>query len=612
LTLESTSAVGSSDFISFKTGSQVERWRIDTSGSLIGVNTLNTGPLISVYANATTPALNDAVGQIVFFGNNSISTKKTYGIIAHDIFTPTNGAEGSYYAFQFMYNGTLRADGVLFGYHSGASLEYVYHWYDNAAPFFYLESTHAGGGLQQVFWNDASTQAANDVLGTVAFDGRLASGGAYQQYAAITGYVIATGAASANAKGGVRVQTANAGTLAEALRVDDQGQVTVGGFANTFGSRLEVVADPTLFVHEDLIGFGANNSGPALFFLKTRNASPTGQTAVSSGDSLGGNVFEGSDGTLFRTAASATAAAEGSISSGIVPGRFAVKTANSSGTNTEALRIDSKQFLYVGSPGNQPSTTNAGVVFATNGLNNFNLSLWAFGGAGANASLEAYSTRSATLTGHTAVVSGDQLFSFAGNGDDGTNYSTGSAFSFEVDGTVTTGHVPGRTVFQTSSATTLNVEAMRIDSVQAITFGPSGAKTAGITAAGVLSATLSAASGTSTVCNTAGTRTNLTLVASGTACGSSAIRFKEILPAQALNLAGLADLRTDNPWSYRKDSGLYQNGLVQVGLFADDVERMDKRCVVYDGEGRLLNYYDRCILAYLVAEVNQLRAELHK
>ena len=131
--------------------------------------------------------------------------------------------------------------------------------------------------------------------------------------------------------------------------------------------------------------------------------------------------------------------------------------------------------------------------------------------------------------------------------------------------------------------------------------------TAGITSGGVISATLSAASGTSTVCNTAGTKTNLTLVASGTACASSAMRFKNLLPKEPLNLAGLSDLRTDRAWSYRKDRGIYENGLVHVGLLADDVERMDKRCVVYDEQGKLLNYYDRCIETYLVAAVKEMK-----
>lgn len=133
--------------------------------------------------------------------------------------------------------------------------------------------------------------------------------------------------------------------------------------------------------------------------------------------------------------------------------------------------------------------------------------------------------------------------------------------------------------------------------------------TGDIFAGATLNATLAAASGTSTVCNSAGASTALTLVVSGTACASSAMRFKDAYPPEALNLAGLEHLRTDQTWSYRKDSGTYENGRVHVGLFADDVEAMDPRCVVYDQEGKLLNYYDRCVLAYLVAARNADRAE---
>lgn len=136
------------------------------------------------------------------------------------------------------------------------------------------------------------------------------------------------------------------------------------------------------------------------------------------------------------------------------------------------------------------------------------------------------------------------------------------------------------------------------------------ATVATVTQTGGLTATLTSASGTSTVCNTAGTSTALTLVASGTACAASAMRFKDAYPEQALNLTGLDQLRTDVPWSYRRDSGTYENGLIHVGLIADDVESMDPRCVVRDGEGKLLNYYDRCVLAYLVADRKALKARI--
>lgn len=105
--------------------------------------------------------------------------------------------------------------------------------------------------------------------------------------------------------------------------------------------------------------------------------------------------------------------------------------------------------------------------------------------------------------------------------------------------------------------------------------------------------------------------TALTTGATGiVACTASAIRFKEMYAPQPLNLAGLVNLRTDVPWRYRDDVG---HGLdpmrIHVGLFADDVEKLDPRCVVYRADG-LSDYEDRCIIAYLVAEVQYLHKNI--
>lgn len=98
--------------------------------------------------------------------------------------------------------------------------------------------------------------------------------------------------------------------------------------------------------------------------------------------------------------------------------------------------------------------------------------------------------------------------------------------------------------------------------------------------------------------------TALTTGATGiVACTASAIRFKELYKAVPLNIAGLADLRTDVPWRYREDAG---HGLdpsrIHIGLLADDVEKLDARCAVYrKDDPRPSDYEDRCVIAYLVA-----------
>jgi hypothetical protein len=90
-------------------------------------------------------------------------------------------------------------------------------------------------------------------------------------------------------------------------------------------------------------------------------------------------------------------------------------------------------------------------------------------------------------------------------------------------------------------------------------------------------------------------------------CGiASAIRFKDLLPQAALNIAGMSELRTDVPWKYKP--GGRDSDQVHVGLFADDVEKLDPRCVDRDEKG-VTNYDNRCIIAYLVAARNADKAE---
>lgn len=106
--------------------------------------------------------------------------------------------------------------------------------------------------------------------------------------------------------------------------------------------------------------------------------------------------------------------------------------------------------------------------------------------------------------------------------------------------------------------------------------------------------------------------TALTTSATGIiACTASAMRFKDMFPAQALNLIGLDNLRTDIPWKYKDDVGYgLDTKRVHIGLFADDVEKLDSRCVVYRNDGQLGDYEDRCVIAYLVADRHNMKAEI--
>jgi hypothetical protein len=71
-------------------------------------------------------------------------------------------------------------------------------------------------------------------------------------------------------------------------------------------------------------------------------------TPVAISHAVGQVTFNGFDGTNFRNAAAIGVEVDGTPSVGIVPGRIVFETANSSGTLTEAMRIDSEARVGIG------------------------------------------------------------------------------------------------------------------------------------------------------------------------------------------------------------------------------------------------------------------------
>ncbi len=67
------------------------------------------------------------------------------------------------------------------------------------------------------------------------------------------------------------------------------------------------------------------------------------------------------------------------------------------------------------------------------------------------------------INGISAVVSGNELTAHSGEGWDGSNFVEAAAMFIEVDGTVSTGTVPGRVTFRTQDTAGVRAERMRID-----------------------------------------------------------------------------------------------------------------------------------------------------
>lgn len=93
--------------------------------------------------------------------------------------------------------------------------------------------------------------------------------------------------------------------------------------------------------------YSNDTAATALAFIKSRSAVVGTNTIVQNGDTLGNFVFRGADGTNYKNSSAIQAFVDAAPSAGIVPGRVIINTTNTSGTLTEAIRIDSAQALSI-------------------------------------------------------------------------------------------------------------------------------------------------------------------------------------------------------------------------------------------------------------------------
>jgi len=86
----------------------------------------------------------------------------------------------------------------------------------------------------------------------------------------------------------------------------------------------------------------------ALLLGKSRSTGVGGVTAVTSGDRTGVVAFSGTDGTGLFINARTQGEVDGTVSTGIVPGRLTFYTTNTSGSEVERMRIDSSGNVLIG------------------------------------------------------------------------------------------------------------------------------------------------------------------------------------------------------------------------------------------------------------------------
>lgn len=106
--------------------------------------------------------------------------------------------------------------------------------------------------------------------------------------------------------------------------------------------------------------YGATTTPSALVMAKSRNAAVGSHTVVTTGDQIGVVTFAGSDGAGFIEAARIIALAEGTFSTGVVPGRLSLEVTQASGTApSEVLRFNNAGGAFFPLVGTTASAANA-------------------------------------------------------------------------------------------------------------------------------------------------------------------------------------------------------------------------------------------------------------
>ena len=138
-----------------------------------------------------------------------------------------------------------------------------------------------------------------------------------------------------------------ASSATEKVRIDKDGKILAGHTADISGGGLQVSGSANAG-NAGFHRFDANDSGPFIQLLKSRNGTVGSNTVVQSGDELGTINFQGADGTDFHSGARIVAKVDSTPGDGDMPGRLEFHTTvDGSGTPTEKVRITNAGHLSI-------------------------------------------------------------------------------------------------------------------------------------------------------------------------------------------------------------------------------------------------------------------------
>jgi hypothetical protein len=139
--------------------------------------------------------------------------------------------------------------------------------------------------------------------------------------------------------------------ITERARIDSSGRFLIGtstSVTTLLGAGLQVHGTGAL-AYVNSGRWSDNTAFSEYIFSKSRGASVGTRAIVQSGDGLGGIQFTGDDGTSFVSAASITAAVDGTPGANDMPGRLVFSTtADGADSPTERMRINNAGAVFVG------------------------------------------------------------------------------------------------------------------------------------------------------------------------------------------------------------------------------------------------------------------------
>lgn len=177
--------------------------------------------------------------------------------------------------------------------------------------------------------------------------------------------------------------------------------------------------------------FSNDTNGNNQYQLKSRAAAAGSFATVVTGDTIGSLIFAGDDGTDYTTAvASVIVAAEGTVSSGVIPGTVSIKTATAAGSLATALVLNSSQQALV-EAGTVSLPSPAYRVDPDTGV--YRSGTNAVGIAGNGAQIANFTTTGVTVTGLLTTTTGVESLGtkFTASGcSNGTTVGGATAGSF--------------------------------------------------------------------------------------------------------------------------------------------------------------------------------------